>query len=102
MSRARNIERQNNLRQIFIKFEGGNPTGTQKDRIAFAHAMDAVRRGFDAITGATCGNYGAALALAGSMAGLRVVIHIPAGFHTKRVQEMVKLGGRDHTSTRQL
>jgi threonine synthase len=92
MSRARNIERQNNLRQIFLKFEGGNPTGTQKDRIAFAHAMDAVRRGFDAITGATCGNYGAALALAGSMAGLRVIIHIPAGFHTKRVQEMINLG----------
>ena len=92
MTRARNIERQNNLRQIFIKFEGGNPTGTQKDRIAFSHAMDAVRRGFDAITGATCGNYGAALALAGRMAGLRVVIHIPEGFHTRRIQEIVNLG----------
>ena len=38
--RARNIERETGLRQIFIKFEGGNPTGTQKDRIAFAQAMD--------------------------------------------------------------
>ena len=48
--RARNIERQVGLRQIFLKFEGGNPTGTQKDRIAFAQAMDALRRGFDTIT----------------------------------------------------
>jgi threonine synthase len=28
-----------------LKFEGGNPTGTQKDRVAFAQAMDALRRG---------------------------------------------------------
>jgi len=27
--RARNIERETGLRQIFLKFEGGNPTGTQ-------------------------------------------------------------------------
>ena len=52
------------LRQIYLKFEGGNPSGTQKDRIAFAQAMDAMRRGFDAITVATCGNYGVAVALA--------------------------------------
>ncbi|MDB4264663.1 threonine synthase, partial [bacterium] len=45
--RARNIEREVGLRQIYLKFEGGNPTGTQKDRIAFAQAMDALRRGYD-------------------------------------------------------
>ena len=89
LSRSRNIEREMGLRQIYLKFEGGNPTGTQKDRIAFAQAMDAMRRGFDAITMATCGNYGAAMALAASMAGLKCFIYIPEGFHTKRVQEML-------------
>ena len=76
--RARNIERQVGLRQIFLKFEGGNPTGTQKDRIAFAQAMDALRRGFDTITLATCGNYGVAIALAASFAGLKCRICIPS------------------------
>ena len=57
MVRARNIEREVGARQIFLKFEGGNPTGTQKDRIAFAQAMDAMRRGFDTMTLATCGNF---------------------------------------------
>ena len=33
--RARNLERETGLRQIYLKFEGGNPTGTQKDRVAF-------------------------------------------------------------------
>ena len=89
LSRSRNIEREVGLRQLYLKFEGGNPTGTQKDRIAFAQAMDAMRRGFDAITVATCGNYGAAVALAASMAGLRCIIYIPKGFHSRRTQEMV-------------
>ena len=89
--RARNIERQVGLRQIYLKFEGGNPTGTQKDRIAFAQAMDALRRGFDTIAVATCGNYGAAVALAASMAGLECRIYVPENYHTKRIQEMTEL-----------
>ncbi len=92
LARARNIEREVGLRQIYLKFEGANPSGTQKDRIAFAQAMDALRRGFEAITVATCGNYGAAVALAASMAGLNCVIYIPEGYHTKRIQEMVRYG----------
>jgi len=94
LSRARNIEREVGLRQIYLKFEGGNPTGTQKDRIAFAQAIDAIRRGFDAITVATCGNYGVAVALAASMAGLKCTIYIPEGYHTKRIQEMVNYGAQ--------
>ena len=71
LSRARNIEREVNLRQIYLKFEGDNPSGTQKDRIAFAQSMDALRRGYDAMTVATCGNYGVAVAFAASTAGPR-------------------------------
>lgn len=90
--RARNIEREIGLRQIYLKFEGGNPSGTQKDRIAFAQAMDALRRGFEGITVATCGNYGAAMALAASLAGVRCLVFIPDSFHTKRIEEMSGLG----------
>ncbi len=89
--RARNIERQVGLRQIFLKFEGGNPSGTQKDRIAFAQAMDALRRGFDGITVATCGNYGAAMALAASFAGIKCRIFVPEKYQAKRVKEMTDL-----------
>jgi threonine synthase len=88
LSRSRNVEREVGLRQIYVKFEGSNPTGTQKDRIAFAIAMDAMRRGFDTVTVATCGNYGAAVALAASMAGLKCIIYIPRIYHTRRVKEI--------------
>jgi len=90
--RARNIEREVGIRQLFLKFEGSNPSGTQKDRIAFAQAIDALRRGFDAITVATCGNYGVAIALAASLAGLKCIIYIPESYHTSRVKEMIDLG----------
>jgi threonine synthase len=90
--RARNLERDVALRQLFLKFEGGNPTGTQKDRIAFDQVMDALRRGFDVITMATCGNYGAAIATAARLAGLACRIFIPEGYHPRRVAEMRDLG----------
>jgi threonine synthase len=54
--------------------------------------MDALRRGFEAITVATCGNYGAAVALAASLAGIECVIYIPEKYHTNRVQEIEGYG----------
>jgi len=88
LTRARNIEREFGLRQIFLKFEGTTPTGTQKDRIAFAQVMDALRRGYDTVTVATCGNYGAAISLASSIAGLQCEIYIPEKYHTTRIKEI--------------
>jgi len=92
LSRARNIEREAGMRQLFLKFEGGNPTGTQKDRIAFAQCLDALRRGYDTIAVATCGNYGASMALASYLAGLKCIIHIPNNYHTERIDEMEQAG----------
>ena len=94
LTRARNIEREFGLRQIFLKFEGTTPTGTQKDRIAFAQVMDALRRGYDTVTVATCGNYGAAISLACSIAGLNCEIYIPEGYHTSRIKEIEDNGAK--------
>lgn len=88
LTRVRNLERDHGLRQLYIKFEGDNPTGTQKDRIAFAQVYDAMRRGFDTMAVATCGNYGVAVAFACSLAGLHCRVYIPASYHTERIREM--------------
>lgn len=92
MTRARNLERELGLRQVYLKFEGSSPTGTQKDRIAFAQAMDALRRGFSGLTVSTCGNYGVAIALAASTAGLGCTLFIPRRYHARRIAEMERLG----------
>ena len=94
LTRARNIEREFGLRQIFLKFEGTTPTGTQKDRIAFAQVMDALRRGYDTVTVATCGNYGAAISLAASIAGVDCEIYIPEKYHTSRIKEIEDNGAK--------
>jgi len=92
LHRARNLERECDLRQIYLKFEGGNPSGTQKDRIAFAQVSDALRRGYDAITVATCGNYGVAISLAAWLAGLRCTLFVPDKYTSRRIDEMLAYG----------
>lgn len=91
LNRAKALEREFNIRQLYIKYEGDNPTGTQKDRIAFAQVYDALRRNFDVVSLATCGNYGVAVALAANLAGIHCKIYIPETYHTERVEEMHSL-----------
>jgi threonine synthase len=93
LTRAKYIERDYNLRQVYIKYEGDNPTGTQKDRIAFAQVYDALRREYDTVSLATCGNYGVAMALAAELAGLKCKIFIPESYQTERMEQMEALGG---------
>jgi threonine synthase len=92
LTRARNVERDQGIRQLYLKFEGNNPSGTHKDRIAFNQCLDALRREFDTITLASCGNYGAAVALASSLAGIRCIINIPEMYHTDRITEIENVG----------
>lgn len=91
LSRAKTLEREFDIRQLYIKYEGDNPTGTQKDRIAFAQVYDALRRDYDTVSLATCGNYGVAVALATNLAGLKCKIFIPESYHTDRITEMEML-----------
>jgi len=92
LSRAKTLEREFDMRQLYIKYEGDNPTGTQKDRIAFAQIYDALRREFEIVSLATCGNYGVAVALAANLAGIDCKIYIPDSYHTERIAEMETLG----------
>ncbi|KAA3615365.1 MAG: pyridoxal-phosphate dependent enzyme [Calditrichaeota bacterium] len=88
LNRSRNLEREFSIRQLYIKYEGENPSGTHKDRIAFAQVHDAFRRDFNVISLATCGNYGVAVAYAAYLAGLECRIFIPESYHTERIKEM--------------
>lgn len=100
--RARGLERVLGLRQIWLKLEGENPTGTHKDRIACAQVLDAMRRGFDGVVCASCGNYGVAVAWACRAAELRCVVVVPQSYQAPRIPEIVQLGaevlrlGRDY------
>jgi len=62
LRRAQKLEKRLGIRRLHLKLEGENPSGTHKDRAALMHALDARKRGQNALTAVSCGNYGAALA----------------------------------------
>jgi len=80
--------------EVYVKWEGGNPTGTHKDRAALAHVSRAVSEGASTVTVGTCGNYGVAIAYYALLAGLRAVVFVPRSYENSRVWEMRKYGAR--------
>jgi threonine synthase len=89
-SHARNLERLLGFGNIFLKFEGGNPTGTQKDRISQYHVKKALIEGYDTITVGTCGNYGVSLAYFARLAGLKAKILIPEQYYVAPKRRITK------------
>ncbi len=92
--RAANLERALHLRRLYIKFEGAGLTGTQKDRISKLHVMKAKEKGFDTVSLATCGNYGASLSYFASMYGLKSVVAVPGYYAGERNEEIRANGAR--------
>ncbi len=89
---SKNLAKQVGCERLYLKFEGGNPTGTQKDRIALAIMDAAKQQNATAVTTATCGNFGAALAWAARVFDIPAHIFIPEGYHVpkdrmKRIKE---------------
>jgi threonine synthase len=65
--------------ELFIKFEGLNPTGSFKDRGMTAAVSEAVGRGAQTVICASTGNTAASAAAYAARAGLRSIVLIPEG-----------------------
>src|SRR5678815_1544630 len=64
---------------LYLKFEGANPTGSFKDRGMTMAMSKAVENGARAVMCASTGNTSASAAAYGARAGLPVYVLIPAG-----------------------
>jgi threonine synthase len=64
---------------LFVKFEGMNPTGSFKDRGMTVAISEAYGRGAKAVICASTGNTAASAAAYASRAGMRCIVIIPAG-----------------------
>lgn len=96
LTHSRNTEKLLNLNNIFLKFEGGNPTGTMKDRAAYACLKVARERGFDSLAIASCGNFGASFVYMSRIFDMIPHVFIPESYHTPRIVEMERRGGVIH------
>jgi len=65
--------------ELYIKFEGLNPTGSFKDRGMTAAISEALGRGVRAVICASTGNTAASAAAYAARAGMRAVVLIPEG-----------------------
>ncbi|PBC86592.1 MULTISPECIES: pyridoxal-phosphate dependent enzyme [unclassified Streptomyces] len=73
--------------ELWLKYEGGNPTGSHKDRAMAVGVAAAVAAGAGTVVAASSGNAGAAAAAYAARAGLRCVVFtnekVPAGLRTQ-------------------
>ncbi len=95
-TRSRNIEKLLDFSQIWLKFEGGNPTGTMKDRATYACLKLARKGRFGALAIASCGNFGASFVHLSKIFGIEPHVYVPSQYHTPRIQEMERAGGVLH------
>ena len=65
--------------ELWVKFEGMNPTGSFKDRGMVVAVAKAVERGVDTVLCASTGNTAASAAAYAARAGLRAVVLLPRG-----------------------
>ena len=65
--------------ELYVKYEGLNPTGSFKDRGMTAAISEAAGRGAKAVICASTGNTAASAAAYAARAGLRAVVLIPQG-----------------------
>lgn len=65
--------------ELYVKYEGLNPTGSFKDRGMVMAVAKAVEEGSDTIMCASTGNTSAAAAAYAARAGLRCIVLIPSG-----------------------
>ena len=65
--------------ELYVKYEGLNPTGSFKDRGMTAAISEAASRGVQAVICASTGNTAASAAAYAARAGMRAVVLIPQG-----------------------
>ena len=76
---ARRLGRELGLRDLHLKFEGTNPTGSFKDRGMVLAVNRALSRGAQAVVCASTGNTSASAAAYAAAAGLPCHVVLPAG-----------------------
>ncbi len=80
------------VREVWIKDDGRNPTGSLKDRASAVAVLKAQEAGARVITTASSGNAAAALAGMSAAVGMRAVIFVPATAPAAKVAQLLVFG----------
>jgi threonine synthase len=80
------------LREVWIKDDGRNPTGSLKDRASTLVVARAMHEGRETVTTASTGNAGAALAGIAASVGMKTVIFAPSTAPQAKVAQLLIYG----------
>jgi len=90
--RASRLGKQLAIKNLFLKDDGSNPTGSFKDRASAVVVSKAKELGADIITAASSGNAGAALAGLSASAQIPAVIFVPSTAPEAKVAQLLIYG----------
>ncbi len=82
------------IRELWVKDEGRNPTGSLKDRASALVLAIAAARGEAVVTTASTGNAAAALAGLAASTGQQVVIFVPESAPPAKITQLMMYGAR--------
>ncbi len=88
------IAKEIGLKELYLKLEGENPTGTHKDRLAIQHVDDAIIRGYDTISVGSCGNYGVAMSFVACKSNLACRVYLPRKYSGEMIETIKGYGAQ--------
>lgn len=94
LARVERLGTELGLRQLWVKNDGLNPSGSLKDRASFLVAAEALRIGETRIVAASTGNAASALAAVCASAGLEALIFVPEKAPKAKLIQMVLAGAK--------
>ncbi|WP_461863516.1 threonine synthase [Thermococcus sp.] len=77
--RLENLQKELGMRELYVKNEGANPTGSFKDRGMTVGVSKALELGMDKVICASTGNTSASLAAYAAKAGIKAYVLVPSG-----------------------
>lgn len=94
LAKAGRLGTELDLRHLWVKNDGLNPSGSLKDRASFLVAAEATRIGEHRIVAASTGNAASALAAVCASAGLEALIFVPEKAPKAKLVQMVLAGAK--------
>ena len=92
MWKAPNLRKKFKLNNLYIKYDGSNPTGSFKDRASYLVAAFAKKHGIKEIALASTGNAASSMAGIGANAGLKITIFLPKNVPTGKLVQSLQYG----------
>jgi threonine synthase len=83
-----------NLKQVWVKDDGRNPTGSLKDRASALITARAMAEGIEVVTTASTGNAAAALAGLTASVGMPAAIFVPASAPEAKIAQLLTYGAK--------